>query len=93
MSKEITGETFEQAMMYLSKQEPVEFKIDALTAFCMVSAMQLALRHPQFKGLAHGLVEKVTVNLAAILSKEADEVRAIVESGFVTKPDDVVRTE
>ena len=89
----IDQERFEKAMERLANSDPVEFNLDPITTFCMVSAMQLALRHPNFKGQARGIVDNITVRLAALLANRDAELLEVLELGYCVNADQVSKAE
>jgi hypothetical protein len=73
------------------QDRPVILQIDFLTALCVISALQLACRHPRFIGPTRQIVEQATREWAANMSV-TPAIKAVLEAGFDPEHDAPIET-
>jgi hypothetical protein len=74
---------FKEAMLRLQQiKEPMRFEIDAFSWFGIVSAIQLACRHPHFKGPGRELVESIARKVGVILTDNDPDLRLLLALGW-----------
>jgi len=62
---------------------PFILNTDVLTAFTMLGALQLALRHPKFKGTSSGQhMTKVARDIQRVLERAIPECKFLMEAGW-----------
>jgi len=62
--------------------QPFDMGMSFYQAFCLVGAIQLACRHPQFQGEAREEMEYLARQIQEILSKASGQWKFILEAGW-----------
>lgn len=73
---------FVAAMIHLAGHERIELMILPQDAFFLMSALQLALRHPDFPRRLRVEVERIAHRLVDLISELEPELRLYAEAGF-----------
>jgi len=62
--------------------QPVRFEVSKIQGFAVLAAIQLALRHPDFKGPLSAEVSLVARGLANAFTQLHPGLRSVIEDGF-----------
>jgi hypothetical protein len=76
MTKE---ERFTAVMDKLKSAPHVEFNLDAVATFCMLSAMRLSITHPTFKGPVKAIVMAIADKLSEALEREQPDLKEFLD--------------
>lgn len=82
MARDDLPPAFVAAMERLVKHPRVELMILPADAFYLMSALQLALRHPQFPVNVRRPVDRIAHRLVDLLAELEPELRPYAEAGF-----------
>lgn len=74
----------------LNTAPPIEFTIGRIEAMCLISAVQLACRHPRYTGPSRKLAEDVVRQIASAAFNGFPATKAVVERGWDPSYDDPV---
>ena len=66
----------------LLKDLPVNFSIDGLTTFMIISQLQLAMRHPGNRGQTSQVVRDIVIDLQNQLQTRSPDIKPILDKGW-----------
>jgi hypothetical protein len=79
----IVDNKFREAVLKLTQiKEPMRFEIDAFSWWGIISAIQLACRHPGFKGPGRVRVESLARKVGEILTANDPDLKLLHELGW-----------
>lgn len=85
-----TDERFIKAMERLfTDQQPVEVTMSKHQLWCLITAVQLACRHPHFNGPTRDIVEKTAKDMAAPIVANDNDLKMLLEMGWNPQFDEV----
>lgn len=74
---------FEQALLKIREiKEPVNFQIDAYTAYHWIAAVKIARTHPGFQGMMPEHVEKLAKTVGNVICKEHPDLKFMFDLGW-----------
>lgn len=74
----------------MSDQQPLTVQMSRFQAWCLVGAVQLATRHPQFTGLTRLIAESVAREISAALSANDTDLRQLALMGWQQQFDEPI---